>query len=75
MAKRNPIHTNPKAVAMKNVTIVNVDSTPEFICEECGYHTDSCVCARQKQTTVPQKPTTGLMLMSGGVAKLQTVQP
>lgn len=71
MAKRNSVHTT-KTVAMKNVTVVNVDSTPEFICEECGYHADSCVCARQKQTAIPQKPATGLMLMAGGIAKLQT---
>lgn len=71
MAKRNSVHTT-KTVAMKNVTVVNVDSTPEFICEECGYHADSCVCARQKQTATSQKPATGLLLLPGGIAKLQT---
>lgn len=47
---------------------INVDSTPEFICEECGYHGDSCVCVAQKK--IPVAPLTLVQsAMGAGVAQ------
>jgi len=54
-------------MAKNKIAPPNVDSTPEFICEECGYHGDSCVCVAQKKT--PALPLTLTQsAMGAGVA-------
>lgn len=53
----------------KNKKVMNVDSTPEFICEECGYHADSCVCKGQK-VFVPIKLTDKMIYTGKRVAEI-----
>jgi len=51
---------------------LNVDSTPEFICEDCGCHGDSCVCKAQR-IFVAAKPTPAQTVMANGVAQFSFV--
>lgn len=63
MAKRNSKIKNSKI--MKTL---NVDSTPEFICEDCGYHVDSCLCKIQHKHAAA-KPTPAQVVAANIVAK------
>lgn len=63
-----------KKVMIKNKISmpVNVDSTPEFICETCGYHGDSCVCSAQSKS-LAAKPAKTFVLGEANKGSFQLI--